>query len=138
LSLPIDLVYFSNRSENTKRFVDKLSDVSWRIPLVWDSENPYLHSREFVLVLPTYGAGRGSHVIPSQVKKFLNVRSNREMLRGVIGTGNTNFGAHFCKAAEMISAKTGVPLIGKIEIFGTEDDVKTIKERLRLLYDYEL
>lgn len=136
MTLPIDLVYFSNKSENTKRFVDKLSDVSWRIPLDWDDENPYLHSREFVIVLPTYGAGRGDFVIPTQVKKFLNIQSNREMLRGVIGTGNTNFGEHFCKAAEMISDKTGVPLIGKIEIFGTEDDVNTITERLRKLYDY--
>jgi protein involved in ribonucleotide reduction len=134
--LPIDIVYFSNKSENTKRFVDKLDEVNWRIPVIWDDENPYLHSREFVLVLPTYGGGNDDHTIPVQVKKFLNIQSNREMLRGVIGTGNTNFGDHFCKAAEMVSAKTGVPLIGKVEIFGTVDDVKTIKERLRLLYDH--
>ena len=55
-------------------------------------------------------------------------------MRGVVGFGNTNFGEHFCKAADLISAKTGVPVIAKIEIFGTEDDVKTVKERLDLLY----
>ena len=136
--LPIDIVYFSNKSENTKRFVEKLDDVNYRIPLNWDDENPYLHSREFVLVVPTYGGGNDKHTIPSQVKKFLNVRSNREMLRGVIGTGNTNFGDHFCKAADTISSKTGVPLIGRVEIFGTEDDVNKIKERLVLLYGQEL
>ena len=48
--------------------------------------------------------------------------------------GNTNFGNHFCKAANLISAKTGVPVIAKIEIFGTEEDVSKVKERLELLY----
>jgi Protein involved in ribonucleotide reduction len=56
----------------------------------------------------------------------------------VIGTGNTNFGEHFCKAAYMIAAKVGVPLIAKVEIFGTEQDVEKVKEGLRLLYEYEL
>ena len=52
--------------------------------------------------------------------------------------GNTNFGNHFCKAADMISAKTGVPVIAKVEIFGTEEDVNKVKERLRLLYGTEV
>jgi protein involved in ribonucleotide reduction len=55
-------------------------------------------------------------------------------LRGVIGTGNTNFGEHYCKAAEMISRKTGVPIIARVEIFGTNEDVNKIKERLEILY----
>jgi len=56
----------------------------------------------------------------------------------VVGFGNRNFGEHFCKAADLISAKTGVPVIAKVEIFGTEDDVNIIKERLTLLYGQEL
>jgi len=138
LSLPIDLVYFSHNSENTKRFVEKLDKDASRIPLAWDDDNPYQHLRDYVLVVPTYGNGNDKHTIPKQVKKFLNIPENRALLRGVIGTGNTNFGEHFCKAASMISAKARVPLIAKVEIFGTEQDVEKVKERLRLLYDYEL
>jgi protein involved in ribonucleotide reduction len=60
------------------------------------------------------------------------------LLRGVVGFGNTNFGDHFCKAADLISAKTGVPVIARVEIFGTEDDLNKVKERLTLLYGQEL
>jgi protein involved in ribonucleotide reduction len=131
-------VYFSNKSENTKRFVEKLNKINFRIPVAWDDNSPYVHDKEYILVVPTYGGGNDDHTIPKQVKNFLNVRENRKNLRGVIGTGNTNFGKHFCKAAEMICEKTGVPLIARVEIFGTDADVEKVKERLRLLYDYEL
>lgn len=52
--------------------------------------------------------------------------------------GNRNFGEHYCKAAEIISKKVGVPLIAKVEIFGTQDDVNTVYERLNSLYGQEL
>jgi len=136
--LPIDIVYFSHKSENTKRFVEKLDVNAYRIPLDWDDDNPYQHLNDYVLVVPTYGNGNDRHTIPKQVKKFLNIPENRNHLKGVIGTGNTNFGEHFCKAAYMIAAKVGVPLIAKVEIFGTEQDVEKVKEGLRLLYEYEL
>ena len=58
-------------------------------------------------------------------------------MRGVVGFGNTNFGEHFCKAADLISQKTGVPVIARVEIFGTDDDVNKVKERMRILYDNE-
>ena len=138
MTLPIDIVYFSYKSENTKRFVDKLADISYRIPIVWDDRDPFLVDNEYVLFVPTYGSGHDEYVIPKSVKKFLNIKRNRELLRGVIGMGNKNFGEHYCQAAEKIVAKTGVPLIAKVEIFGTEDDVARVTERLRLLYEYEL
>jgi protein involved in ribonucleotide reduction len=89
---------------------------------------------EYVLVVPTYGGGNESPAIPKPVKIFLNNPVNRGLLRGVIGTGNTNFGEHYCKAADMICAKTKVPLIARVELLGTESDVTLVKERLELLY----
>jgi protein involved in ribonucleotide reduction len=138
LILPISIVYFSNVSENTKRFVEKLDTNANRLPIKWDRDNPFLIEEEYVLVVPTYGGGSEGHAIPKSVREFLNVKSNRQYLRGVIGTGNTNFGEHYCKAAEMICEKTGVPLIAKVELLGTAEDVEKIIGRLRLLYEYEL
>lgn len=137
MTSPIDIVYFSNYSGNTKRFVEKLDGTAIRIPIDWSSggittTNPY------VLFVPTYGGGEGRAAIPRQVRSFLNIEGNRELLRGVVGFGNTNFGEHFCKAADLISAKTGVPVIARIEIFGTEQDVNKVKERLQLLYGTEV
>lgn len=131
-----DIVYFSSASENTKRFVEKLpSELHLaRIPLKWDVEAPLLVDRQYVLVLPTYGGGEYEKAVPRQVVKFLNVKSNRDLIRGVIGTGNTNFGEHYCLAADVIAAKTGVPLLQRVEILGTPDDVEKVIERLEQLW----
>jgi len=138
LSLPIDIVYFSNYSGNTKRFVERLNEPnSIRIPIDWD-RGCITVDQPYVLFVPTYGGGEGRAAIPRQVRSFLNVKENRSLLRGVIGFGNTNFGEHFCKAADLISAKTGVPVIARVEIFGTDDDINKTKERLTLLYGQEL
>jgi protein involved in ribonucleotide reduction len=132
--MSIEIVYFSNYSGNTKRLVDKLNGNPIRIPIDSDFHSiPVLHN-EYVLVVPTYGGGSEKSAIPRQVRQFLNIEENRSLLRGVIGTGNKNFGDHFCKAADMISLKTGVPVIARVEIFGTDEDVYKIKERLELLY----
>jgi protein involved in ribonucleotide reduction len=136
--IPIDIVYFSNYSGNTKRFVEKLDDNSAiRIPIDRDRSSITV-ARPYVLFVPTYGGGEGRAAIPRQVRSFLNIRENRKLLRGVVGFGNTNFGEHFCEAADLISAKTGVPVIARVEIFGTDDDVNKVKERLTLLYGQEL
>ena len=136
--IPIDIVYFSNYSGNTKRFVEKLDDSNAiRIPVGRDFGSLTV-DQPYVLCVPTYGGGEGRAAIPRQVRSFLNIKENRKLLRGVIGFGNTNFGEHFCKAADLISAKTGVPVIARVEIFGTDDDVNKVKERLTLLYGQEL
>ena len=132
--MSIGIVYFSNYSGNTKRFIEKLGFPSTRIPIDWYEHTPLVVDYEYVLVVPTYGGGSKASAIPRQVKKFLNVEQNRNLLQGVIGTGNTNFGENYCKAAALISAKTGVPIVARVEIFGTEHDVQKVKERLEILY----
>lgn len=130
----VDIVYFSNYSGNTKRFADRLDMNSIRIPIS-DYNDPIIVKADYVLLVPTYGGGSEGHAIPKQVRSFLNEEANRKRLKAVIGFGNTNFGEHYCKAADMIAAKTGVPILGRVEIFGTEEDVNTIKERLAMLDD---
>lgn len=129
-----DVVYFSNISNNTHRFVEKLGIPAYRIPVRWNGDQPFMARREYVLFFPTYGGGNDSHSIPKQVKNFLNIKANRNLLRGVVGFGNTNFGDHFCGAAEMITAKTGVPLLYRVEIMGTPYDVEQVNERLKQLW----
>ena len=128
-----DVVYFSNVSENTKRFVEKLGLQSFRIPLYPTDEHLQV-SAPFVLISPTYGLGDDETSVPKQVIRFLNDPVNRENLRAVIGAGNTNFGDKYCRAAEVISRKTSVPLIYKFELLGTPSDVATVKEKMELLW----
>lgn len=132
--LVFEIIYFSNISGNTKRFVEKLPFPAKRIPLHWDVDEPFVASREYVLFVPTYGGGNDKSTVPKQVVKFLNVELNRDLIRGVVGMGNTNFGDHYCKAAEIVSAKTGVPLLDRVEIFGTSEDVERVTRRLEKLW----
>ncbi len=126
------LVYFSSVSENTHRFVQKLHLPATRIPLQGRIEV----DRPYVLVLPTYGGGRrtprvneGGYV-PKQVIAFLNNEHNRELLRGVIAAGNTNFGAEFCYAGNVVARKCGVPYLYRFELMGTEEDVQAVRSGL--------
>jgi protein involved in ribonucleotide reduction len=84
----------------------------------------------FVLVAPTYGRPNGSGAVPPQVVKFLNEETNRRLLRGVLGAGNTNFGPDFCLAADKIAAKCGVPVLYKFELMGTPEDVRKVNQGL--------
>lgn len=123
------LVYFSSVSGNTHRFVEKLELPARRIPL-YAKEEPLVMDEEFVLIVPTYGGGNGKGAVPKQVIKFLNDERNRSRLRGVISAGNTNFGAAYGLAGEVISAKCQVPHMYRFELFGTSRDVHQVHDGL--------
>lgn len=127
------LIYFSSASGYTHRFAEKLGIDSVRIPLL--ARDPQLVATEpFVLLLPTYGGEKGERSIPPQVVKFLNDARNRNLLRGVVGAGNTNFGTTYCLAAIKIAAKCNVPLLYKFELMGTQEDVTRVREGLEVFW----
>lgn len=123
------IVYFSSASEFTTKFVAKLDLPSVRIPLMSRDAQNFTVEDEFVLIVPTYGSETQGY-IPRQVAKFLNNPANRAKMVGVIGAGNRNFYDEFAYSADEIHKKTGVPIIYRIELEGSEDDVKNVKERL--------
>lgn len=128
------VVYFSSATGNTHRFVEKLGLPSLRIPLRRGDE-PLKVAEPYVLICPTYGGGvslnhENSRPVPVQVIRFLNDESNRELLRGVIAAGNSNFGPDFGKAGDMIAAKTGTPYLYRFELMGSEEDVEKVRENL--------
>ncbi|MDY3049430.1 MAG: class Ib ribonucleoside-diphosphate reductase assembly flavoprotein NrdI [Rothia sp. (in: high G+C Gram-positive bacteria)] len=123
------IIYFSSVSENTHKFVIKTGIKSIRLPLK-TSEDSLEAPGPYVLCLPSYGRPGGAGSVPPQVVKFLNKPRNRQLLQGVIGSGNTNFGSLFCVAAEKVAAKCQVPLLYKFELMGTEEDVETVQQGL--------
>ncbi|QTH60736.1 class Ib ribonucleoside-diphosphate reductase assembly flavoprotein NrdI [Corynebacterium hindlerae] len=123
-------MYFSSVSENTHRFVERLNRTAARIPLNVKTEPMIEVSRPYVLVVPTYGGGNRRHAVPKQVIAFLNNPTNRSLLRGVITSGNTNFGEDYCIAGPIIAAKCGVPEMYRFELLGTRDDVERVTQGL--------
>ena len=126
------IVYFSSASGNTHRFVERLGLPATRIPLHW--EDGFTVDEEYVLVVPTYGGGNLKGAVPKQVIKFLNDPHNRGLIRGVIASGNTNFGTAYCLAGDIISAKCHVPHMYKFELLGTAEDVTRVREGLLKLW----
>ncbi|MHA7269177.1 class Ib ribonucleoside-diphosphate reductase assembly flavoprotein NrdI [Arthrobacter sp. HLT1-20] len=123
------LIYFSSTSENTHRFVEKLRLDAARLP-VYTYEDTLLAQEPYVLVLPTYGGDEGHGAVPKQVIKFLNVAENRDLIRGVIGAGNTNFGETYCLAGDIVAAKCNVTHLYRFELMGTSEDVDRVHEGL--------
>lgn len=123
------LIYFSSASENTRRFVEKLSRDAARIPL-YQREAELVASEPFVLVVPTYGGTGGEGSVPKQVIRFLNNPQNRKLIRGVIGAGNTNFGDNYCMAGDIIAFKCQIPHLYRFELMGTPDDVRLVNQGL--------
>ena len=128
-----NVVYFSNISENTKRFVEKLDVNAIRIP-IHDEFGQLEVNRSFVLITPTYGNGDNESGIPKQVMRFLNIKQNRELVRGVIASGDTNFGYKYCYAGKLVATKCRVPLLYKFELIGTPHDVQMVNERMEQLW----
>ena len=122
------ITYFSSVSGYTHRFVEKLGLPARRIPLRPRIEGMLEIDEPCVLIVPTYGAGPRTKAVPKQVIEFLNVEHNRNLVWGVIGAGNTNFGDGYAIAGDIISNKLQVPLLYRFEIFGTPDDVDRVRE----------
>ncbi len=122
------IVYFSSRSENTHRFVGRLGMSARRIPL--SSSESLQVEAPYVLILPTYSGEGGKGAVPKQVIHFLNDVDNRANIRGVIAAGNSNFGATYGLAGDVISQKCQVPYLYRFELLGTEEDVANVKHGL--------
>lgn len=118
------VVYYSSESGNTERLVKKIGFDSLHVASGDSATEPY------VLIVPSYCGGKSQGVVHNDIVNFLNKESNRKLLKGVVGTGNTNFGRYYCRSAEAVAKKCKVPLLQKIEVFGTIEDVEQARKNI--------
>ena len=112
------MIVFASRTGNVRYIVSKLNLPSVEI------SNDLTISEPFIIF--TYTDGLGD--IPKKVETFLE--QNHTYCKGVIASGNTNFGHNvFCASADKISEKYGVPIIHKIELRGFQHDYDLIIEK---------
>jgi protein involved in ribonucleotide reduction len=113
------MIVYASRTGNVRYIVDKLDLPNSEIIEGLVVQSPYF--------LFTYTDGLGD--IPKKVEEFLSVKDNQVNLKGIIVSGNINFGDSFCKPAELISKKFNVPIIRKIDLRGTNDDIQEIRKQ---------
>lgn len=106
------LVYMS-RTGNVQSFVEKTG-----IADTFEIENGNEKVNEkFVLVTFTDGYGD----LPEEVATFLS--NNAEHLVAVAASGDMSYDEAYCLAADVVADTYGVPIIGKFEFDGTDEDV---------------
>lgn len=128
----LNLVYYSSPSGMTKTFAKKVTNSPIRIPMYWDKEKPLIVSEPYLLICPTYCAGNNlNRATPPQVIKFLNIKENRDLCQGVVGTGQANYGPiKYCLGAKQVSEKLQVPLLYQYELLGLSEDVENVRRLL--------
>jgi len=50
------------------------------------------------------------------------------LLRGVIASGNRNFGEAYGRAGDVIAQKCGVPWLYSFELMGTQSDIENVRK----------
>ena len=88
----------------------------------YDGVSPY------VLACPTYDQPRGGFT-PKPVQKFLEEHAH--LMVGVLGVGNRSFGDKFCMAAHDISKQFNVPVLWRIEIMGSQEDLAVVDSGMK-------
>ena len=105
---------------NCKRFVDMCEIPEGDVIYLQDID--YDIDFDYILITPTFGFGE----VPAAVSKFLV--ENHMYLKGVVGSGNKNWGERFANASEIISKEYDVPLLMKIELHGSKKDIGDFKK----------
>ena len=118
--------YWSASSGNTEALMNKLSTPTYRM-----SDEPL--DDYTIAAVPTYEQVRTGDYIPRPVRSWLG--RNGQWVIGVIGTGNRNFGADYCRAAHDISDCLQVPVLYRCELMGTPTDVDAIDTGIRQHWD---
>ncbi len=109
------MIIYASRTGNVRYIVSKLDLPSVEIADELIINEPF--------IIFTYTDGLGD--VPKKVERFLE--HNHAYCKGVIASGNTNFGHHvFCASADKISQKYGVPIVHKIELRGFQHDYDVI------------
>lgn len=115
------LIAYYSLTGNVRRFVAKTGLAAVEI-------KPGLMLAEpFVCVTGTYGFGQ----VAGTVSDFL--ADNSDYLAGVAASGNRIWADNYAKAADVIVAQYGVPVVGRFELAGTDADVRQFIERVNAL-----
>ena len=111
------MIVFASRTGNVRHIVSKL-----QLPSIEITPDLRIH-RPFIIFTYTDGLGDVPHVVASFMEK------NYDYCRGIIASGNSNFGHHvFCQAANKLSDAYKIPIIRKLELRGFQHDYDAIRD----------
>lgn len=127
------MIVYHSRSGNVRNIVDRVvgfdNSISYReISTVDKIEEPF-----FIF---TYTDGLGQ--VPEETLNFLKNNENHRYVKGVIVSGNINFGQFYGGAADKISNWLKVPVIRKIDLRGNSKDIEEIAKKYNEFFKKEI
>lgn len=112
-------IYYYSMTGNTESFLKRSTFTNYEnITSIEDVNEP------FIIATGTVNYGE----VPLPVDNFLSCHS--KYLKGVISSGNRNWGENFAKAGDVIAEKYNVPLIMKFELRGSQKELNQFNERM--------
>lgn len=121
-------IIYHSLTGNIKRFLSKSKYNNQSFELLTGEE---IIDEKFILI--TYTIGNGE--IPQIVEKFM--RKNYYNCKGLIGSGNRNWGKNFCKSVYKLNDTYNIPVLLTFETSGTKKDIikfhEIIKEKVNEL-----
>lgn len=112
-------IYYYSMTGNTESFLKRSTFTNYEnITSIEDVNEP------FIIATGTVNYGE----VPLPVDNFLSRHS--KYLKGVISSGNRNWGENFAKAGDVIAEKYNVPLIMKFELRGGQKELNQFNERM--------
>ena len=116
------MIVFASRTGNVRYIVSKLNLPSIEITESLTIKEPYL--------IFTYTDKLGE--VPKKIEDFL--QQNHQYCKGVIASGNSNFGDKmFCESADKISKQYNIPIVHKVDLRGYQHDYDLIVEEYNKL-----
>ena len=119
------LVYDS-LTGNVRRFAETLAAelLTAELPVTLTRAQDAAPTAPYLLLTYTFGSGE----VPASTRRLLTAHGH--LLRGVVASGSYHWGHHFARAADVIAAEYGVPVVAKLNKGGTAADHAAVRRWL--------
>ncbi len=115
-------VVYDSLTGNVRRFAESLA-LEW--PLTLSHVQDAAPQADFLLLTYTFGNGQ----LPDSTRTFLD--AHHAGLRGVVSSGSYHWGPNFARAADLIAAEYGVPIVARLNKGGSVADRQEVLRWLR-------
>lgn len=126
-------VVYCSMTGNVRAFVRKLNQINKSIETIEIRNGKEVVDDKYLLITHTTGKGE----MPKKLVDFLGDKTNVKNAVGVVGSGNKNWGAHFCGGAYKASEICGVPVLHTFEVRGNQKDIDKALEIIMMLEEQE-
>ena len=112
------LIVYASKTGNIERFLKK-TGVS---PILKITDGSEIINEDFILLTYTTGIGE----VPVEVIEF--TKNNYSHMKGLIGSGNKNWGGAFCNAVTLLSQQYNITILMTFEMSGNKHDIEKFLE----------